>query len=768
MLSGALPALNRLRTDRLIPERRQDMVMAHKSSRALLPALALIGLPALIAVALEAYNATSVAPKLEENQRLVSHTFEVIAAARSFDLAIGDAESAERGFIITGDNSYLSSYDKNVSLINTRLIHLGRLISDNPDQQRQFSVIETATEDRVAEMGAGILARQKTGFLAARGVLQSHLGADARHVISGHIDMLIARQNGLLAQRQATLTEFQKTNAAIDLLSIGLVFSLLVLGTTLLARAILREYRSMTELRRSEERFRLLVSGVRDYAIFMLDAEGKVASWNPGAVRIAGYREHEVIGKEHMLFYSPEEQASGKPSTELFQASRFGSLETEGWRTRKDGSRFYAQTILSALHADDGTLQGFATITRDVTERRAQEKALEESRAALVQAQKMEALGQLTGGMAHDFNNLLTVIIGSIELVRRAGVKDERAGELLDAAHKAGEQGASLVRRLLAFSRRQTLAPQSVDVNRLVTDMSELVRRTLGEGIALHTVLGGGVWRTLVDPGQLESALLNLAVNARDAMTGMGKLTIETGNTTLDEPYADVHGEVAAGEYVVVAVSDSGTGMSEETIARAFEPFFTTKPEGRGTGLGLSQVHGFVKQSGGHVAVYSELNLGTTVKMYLPRDASVEVSEASPAPEAPLHRANGETILLVEDEPLVRLYGSEALTELGYRVLEASDGNEAMRILGRHPEIAVLFTDIGLPGGLNGRQLADEARALMPKLKVLFATGYAKNAALNNGAIGGGSEHLDKPYSVEALARKLKQMTATDHTATPP
>ncbi|MGD0190030.1 MAG: CHASE3 domain-containing protein [Rhizomicrobium sp.] len=734
--------------------------MAHKTSRALLSALVLIGLPALIAVALEAYNATSVAPKLEENQRLASDTLEIIAAARSFDLAVGDAESAERGFIITGDNSYLSAYHKNVSLIGARLGRLGRLISDNSNQHRQFSVIESATEERTAEMDDGIQARQKSGFLAARNILQSHLGADARHVISGHVDMLIAHQNKLLGEEQTTLTEFQKTNAIIDLLSIGLVVALLVLGASLLARAILREYRSVAELRRSEERFRLLVSGVRDYAMFMLDAEGKVANWNSGAQRIAGYREHEAIGKDHALFYIAEERASGKPSAELVQASRFGSLETEGWRVRRDGSRFYAHVILSALRADDDTLQGFATITRDVTERRAQEKALEESRAALAQAQKMEALGQLTGGMAHDFNNLLTVIIGSIDLVKRTGIRDEKAGELLNAARQAGEQGASLVRRLLAFSRRQTLAPQSVDVNKLVTDMSELVRRTLGEGVVLHTVLGGGVWRTLVDPGQLESALLNLAVNARDAMTGTGKLTIETTNTALSESYADLHGEVAAGKYVVIAVSDSGSGMSRDTMARAFEPFFTTKPEGKGTGLGLSQVHGFVKQSGGHVEIYSEPGLGTTVKMYLPRDASVEVSEATSAPDAPLHKANGETILLVEDEPLVRLYGSEALAELGYRVLEASDGNEAMRVLGQHPEVTVLFTDIGLPGGLNGRQLADEARAFMPALKVLFATGYAKNAAMNNGAIDSGGEHLDKPYSVEALARKLKQMTA--------
>jgi PAS domain S-box-containing protein len=723
------------------------------------PALALIGLPALIAVGLEAFNATSVAPQLEKNQRVVAHTLEVIAAARAFDLAVGDAESAERGFIITGDNAYLASYRQNTQAIAKRLTQLKALTGDNAEHQRRLSLIDSATEGRLIEMQDGIAARQTKGFIEARQVLESHLGAANRRVISGLVDKLIEQENRILGQRQVALAAFQATNATVDLLSIGLVFILLVLGVYLLAHAIWREWRSMAELRQSEERFRLMVSGVKDYAIFMLDPNGNVASWNEGAQRIKGYRAHEIVGKSYATFYAPEERAIGLPSKELVRAATEGALETEGWRVRKDGSRFYANAILSALRAEDGSLRGYAKITRDVTERRAQEKALEDSRAALVQAQKMEALGQLTGGMAHDFNNLLTVIIGSIDLVRRGSLKDEKSGELLDAARRAGEQGASLVRRLLAFSRRQTLAPQNIDVNRLVNDMSELMRRTLGESIVLHTVLGGGVWRTLVDPGQLESALLNLAVNARDAMPDAGKLTIETSNTVLDESYADAHGEVIPGRYVVIAVSDTGSGMSQDTIARAFEPFFTTKTEGKGTGLGLSQVHGFVKQSGGHVAIYSEPGIGTTVKMYLPYHAAIAEAERLEKPKTDLGRADGETVLMVEDEPLVRLYGSEALTELGYRVLEASDGHEAMRLLDEHPEIKVLFTDVGLPGGMNGRKLAEEARARDPSLKILFATGYARNAIVHNGVLDTGVELVEKPYTVEMLSRKMKQMT---------
>jgi PAS domain S-box-containing protein len=738
--------------------------MAAGSSRTMWQGIALIGLPALIAVGLEAYNATSVAPELAQNQGLVAHTLEVIAAARSFDLAIGDAESAERGFIITADNAYLATYRKNTALVSERLARLKRLIADNPDQQRRLVLIESATEGRLAEMQAGILARQNVGFIEARRVVQSHLGADTRGVISGLVDLAIKHENGLLAQRQATLAAFQATNEKVDLLSIGLVFALLVLGVYLLAQAVLRESRSVAQLRQSEERFRLLVSGVRDYAIFLLDADGKVESWNLGAERIKGYRQAEILGKDYSIFYLPEERESGTPASELSQAAEQGAVETEGWRVRKDGSRFYAHAILTALRAEDESLRGFAKITRDVTERRAQQKALEDSRAALAQAQKMESLGQLTGGMAHDFNNLLTVIIGSIDLVQRKRVSEDKVDELLDAAKLAGEQGASLVRRLLAFSRRQTLAPQNVDVNRLVTGMSELLRRTLGESVVLETVLGGGVWRTLVDPNQLESALLNLAVNARDAMGEHGKLTIETGNTFLDEAYAATQGELAPGEYVVIAVSDSGTGMSPQTIARAFDPFFTTKPEGRGTGLGLSQVHGFVKQSGGHVALYSEPGQGTTVKMYLPRNTAVDLSDRQDPPKPEEMAPSGETVLLVEDEPLVRMYGSEALGELGYVVLEASDGHEALRTLDAHPEITLLFTDVGLPGGMNGRRLAEEARARMPSLKVLFATGYAKDAVVHNGVLATGVELLEKPYTIESLAKKLKQMAATGKT----
>jgi CheY-like chemotaxis protein len=314
-----------------------------------------------------------------------------------------------------------------------------------------------------------------------------------------------------------------------------------------------------------------------------------------------------------------------------------------------------------------------------------------------------------------------------------------------------------LTHRLLAFARRQPLAPQIVDVNKLVGSMSELLHRTLGETIEVETVAAAGLWRTQVDLNQLESAILNLAVNARDAMPRGGKLTIETGNTWLDERYAATHAEVVAGQYVLIAISDSGEGMSEETLAHVFEPFFTTKPEGRGTGLGLAQVHGFVKQSGGHIKLYSELGHGTTVKIYLPRYMQADEPEAVSDHAAANLRDGRESVLLVEDDEDVRLYAAEALETLGYDVFQAAEAQSALRILDEHPGIALLFTDVGLPG-LNGRKLAEKARRRSPSLKILYTTGYASNAVVHNGILDAGVELLSKPFTTEALAHKFDQL----------
>ena len=516
----------------------------------------------------------------------------------------------------------------------------------------------------------------------------------------------------------------------------------------------------------AEGRFQSFVEGVNDYAVFMLDPDGIVANWNTGAQRIKGYAASEIVGRHFENFYTPEDRAADVPRRALETARREGKFETEGQRVRKDGSTFYASVVINPIRDPAGDLIGYAKITRDITERREAQEALQRAQEQLAQAQKMEGIGQLTGGVAHDFNNLLTIIIGNLETMQRAltgGAFDpDRFARAVDYAMRGAERAASLTQRLLAFSRRQPLDPTPVDVGRLVTGMSELLRRSLGEQIAIETVLAGGLWRVLVDANQLEVSILNLAVNARDAMPDGGKLTIETANTMLDESYAAQQSEVVPGQYVVVSITDSGSGMSREVQARAFEPFYTTKDIGQGTGLGLSQVYGFVKQSGGHVKLYSEPGMGTTVKLYLPRLLAADEAVAEPAVVEHAPRSTrGETVLVVEDDQDVRAHSTGILRELGYDVLEAPLAMVGLQLLDRHPEIRLLFTDVGLPGGMNGRQLADEARRRRPDLKVLFTTGYARNAIVHDGRLDPGVALITKPFTYAALAAKLSDMLDT-------
>jgi len=520
------------------------------------------------------------------------------------------------------------------------------------------------------------------------------------------------------------------------------------------------------ERKQAEGRFQLLVDGVTDYAVYMLDPHGIVNNWNTGAQRIKGYTAEDIVGQRYSRFYTEEDRKAGAPERALGIARDSGKFETEGWRVRKDGSRFWASVVINRIADTEGRLIGFAKVTRDISERRETQIALQKAQEQLVQAQKMEGIGQLTGGVAHDFNNLLTIILGNLETLQRglqaSSLDAARLARSTDNALRGARRAAALTQRLLAFSRRQPLDPKPVDISRLVSGMSDLLRRTIGEQIAIEAVLAGGLWRAHVDPNQLEVAVLNLAVNARDAMPAGGKLTIETANAYLDEGYAAVQAEVVPGQYVVICVSDTGIGMSKQVLARAFEPFFTTKDVGQGTGLGLSQVYGFVKQSGGHIKIYSEPQQGTTVKLYLPRlhgDADV-VSEPD-LRVLPRSAADAETILVVEDDDDVRTYSKEILRELGYSILEAAAGAAALRVLDAHPEIDLLFTDVGLPGGMNGRQLADEARKRRPDLKILFTTGYARNAIVHEGRLDPGVQLITKPFTYAAVGAKLRDILDT-------
>jgi PAS domain S-box-containing protein len=511
----------------------------------------------------------------------------------------------------------------------------------------------------------------------------------------------------------------------------------------------------------AERQLHFLVEGVTDYAIYMLDPNGVVVTWNAGAQRIKGYEAGEIIGGHYSRFFTEEDRAAGLPGQILEKARVEGRFEGESVRIRKDGRRFYAHAIVNALRDQRGNLIGFAKITRDITKQVEAREDLRRLQEQLAQSQKMEALGQLTGGMAHDFNNTLAIIISAFQLGQRALRRGDlsKASNQLESGLDGARRAAELIRRLLAFARQQPLSPKPLDANSLVQNMSEILRRTLGINIELESVLAGGLWPIYADQNQLENALVNLATNAKDAMPAGGKLTIETSNAHLDDRYSRQHIDVPPGQYVLIAVTDTGVGMTHDQIAKCFEPFFTTKGAGEGTGLGLAQVYGFTKQSGGHARIYSETGQGTTVKLYLPRHFG-QVDQQAPrqSKPVPLGRAQ-EVILVVEDEARVRQLAAEGLRELGYTVLEADGAKQALDVLESTSDVALLFTDVVMPQ-VNGRQLADEALKRWPRLKVLFTTGFSRNAIIHRGILDPGTHFIPKPFTLEDLARKVHEVLA--------
>jgi PAS domain S-box-containing protein len=571
--------------------------------------------------------------------------------------------------------------------------------------------------------------------------------------INATLDAAIATERSLVRERLARAAAFERQGERAALIGVALSTVALLVGVALILSALRRLGRTEAAQREADHRFRLLVEGVTDYAIYMLDPRGRVMEWNAGAERIKGYKAEEIIGQNFSRFYTEADRKAGIPERVLQRALKEGKYEHEGAvRVRKDGTRFLASIAIQPLRDDSGRLIGFSKITRDIDQRVRQQEAL-------TQYQKMDALGQLTGGIAHDFNNLLHVIRNAADLLeRRLQDAGPEVRNFLDMLKRNADRAASLTQRLLAFSRRQVLDPKPIHPDALIGDVSTLLKQALGENIAIETVTSAGVWWISADVSQLETAILNLAINARDAMARRGKLTIEISNALLDETYAAAHAEVAPGQYVMIAVSDTGPGMPPEVAEKAFEPFFTTKEMGQGTGLGLSQVYGFVKQSGGHAKIYSEPGRGTTVKLYLPRYAGTPT--VLPAPRSPAHAMGTERgkILVVEDDRDVCAFTATVLGELGYQVLNAGDAESALSLLLEETDVDLLFTDIGLPGGMNGRQLADAARQRFPALRVLFTTGYTRNAIIHHDRLDPGVELIVKPFTQTSLANKVKQV----------
>ncbi|MGE0740551.1 MAG: CHASE3 domain-containing protein [Hyphomonadaceae bacterium] len=561
---------------------------------------------------------------------------------RVFLQHLTDAETGQRGFLITRQPAYLEPYNETAALIAGELRELEAIAAGNPAREAEFHRLQELTGRKLDELQLTIGLVQRGQPNLARGVVEADSGRVIMEEIRAIVDRALASENDRL---EAALAAADAAGARLRW--VMLLAGVLIVGIGVLLVVTVRN--AMGELRASRD-------------------EARAAS-------------------EHL--------------------SREMSARTQ---------------------AEDKVRQ----------------------------MQKMEAIGQLTGGVAHDFNNMLAVIMSALQLAQRRMERgDQGVGTFIEAALDGARRAAALTSRLLAFARRTPLTPAVIDVNRTLGDMSDLLRRTLGEQIALETVLAGGLWRVHADRHELEQAILNVCVNARDAMPNGGKLTIESANAFLDDDYAAANVDVTAGQYVLIAITDTGDGMSPEVRRQAFEPFFTTKEVGKGTGLGLSHVHGFLKQSGGHVAIYSEIGVGTTLKLYLPRTNLTDMAEPAVRESVTPTGDAGTIILVVEDEERVRILSVAALRDLGYTVLHAANGATALETLQKNPGIALLFTDVVMPG-MSGRVLSEEARKVSPALKVLYTTGYTKNAIVHNGVVDADARLLLKPYSLSELGRKVR------------
>jgi two-component system cell cycle sensor histidine kinase/response regulator CckA len=501
-------------------------------------------------------------------------------------------------------------------------------------------------------------------------------------------------------------------------------------------------------LKESEDRFLRLMTGAKDYALYMLDASGNVASWNAGAELLKGYKAEEILGRHLSTFYAAAECAHAREN--LNTAAQVGRAEEEGMRVRKDGSTFWASVVLSPIHDPSGALLGFAKLTRDLTERKNWEVQLH-------QAHKMEAIGGLAAGVAHDFNNLLSVILSYSELIASDLKDGDPMRADLQEIQSAGLLAVTLTRRLLAFGRQQVVQPKVVDLCCIIAALETMLRRLVGEDVEMVTEMATERGKVLVDPGQMELVVMNLVVNARDAMQDGGKLTIETTEVLLDEHFAAQHLGATPGPHVLLTVSDTGVGMDEATLAHIFEPFFTTKQLGKGTGLGLATVFGIVKQSGGIIQVLSERHRGTTVNVYLPMvDRAARIRSSAPPPNSP-KPSGSETILLVEDDEQVRILARTILRRHGYNVLDAQSGGDALLLCEQYSSpIHLLLTDVVMRR-MSGRQLAERLLKVRPEMSVLYMSGYTDDAAVRHGTFNSKATFVQKPITPGPLVRKVRE-----------
>jgi len=702
----------------------------------------LAAVPLFLILATIAYITVQFAANENAAQRWVAHTYQVIGSLRQVLVDAQDAETGQRGYILTQQPSFLTPYKAATERVDRDLVRFKELTADNPDQQRRSEALAALVRERFSALDLSLQAN--AGRTASPDVIEAlQNGKQHMDALRGEVAAGMAAEQALLRMRSLERDKLQRYEVGFAVGVAVLALAILLLAATMLVRNNLSL--AQAERARANEAaiLQATVDTVRD-GIAYFTAEGLLCAFNSNFFRLldlpAGLARLQATTLADL-----QAVESGRPQRILAPpAEGQGSLDTHriSWAGR--------ELDVYRAHVATG---GFLIVVMDVTARvRAENTAR--------QSQKMEAIGHLTGGVAHDFNNLLQIISANLDLAVASGEARGNAvlGQRLQNAMGAVSRGSRLTGQLLAFARRQALAPRSVDLGRVIRDMTDMLRRTLGEQIEVEAVIAGGLWNTLADPVQVENAVLNLAINARDAMPDGGKLTLEVANAYLDDAYAANHSEVTPGQYVMLAVSDTGTGMAPDVMSRVFEPFFTTKSEGKGTGLGLAQAYGFVKQTGGHIKIYSEMGEGTTVKIYLPRTRraqdALDITGQQPA------LGGSERILVVEDDEGVRAAVVDMLADLGYRVQRAENAEAALKLLESGTRVDLLFTDVVMPGAISTRDLAKQAQAMYPQIKILYTSGYTQNAIVHNGRLDDDAFLLSKPYRKDELARKLRSVFA--------
>ncbi|AWN37745.1 CHASE3 domain-containing protein [Methylobacterium radiodurans] len=698
--------------------------------------LALVG-----AVTWERLNASRAAREWSQ------HSYRVLGTTKDLAIALRDAERGQRGYLLTGRDEYLGPYNTARDRIGLLQGELQKLTADNGAQQERLRALAPLLQHKLEELAQTVQARRDSGLETALRIVNADTGRNDMRMAENVLAAMLVDEQRLLDARLAQNDARARWVRWLVIGGSALAVLTLLWAARLLNQAWSRSHKTEAEQRDLALRLRTTLDSLSQ-GVAVFGPDRKLASWNECFQVLLDLPEAMLRPSTTYAAFVEHTGEPGRPALETEDQIRHGSRNPREAvtyeRERADGHHLE----IRRTPMPDG---GFVLTISDMTKRAQAEGVLRE-------AQKMQAIGQLTGGIAHDFNNLLQVILGNLEFVRAKLDGDAKLQQRVERASWAAQRGATLTGQLLAFARKQPLAPAAIDLAATMPDLIPLLRRTLGEHIEVRYVETAGLWPAMADPAQLESAVLNLALNARDAMPGGGRLTIELGNKVLDEEYARHHAEVVPGDYAMVAVSDTGHGMTPEVVARVFEPFFTTKPDGKGTGLGLAMVFGFVKQSGGHVKIYSEAGEGTTVKLYLPRAVRAATAQQRTGSPVELPRGSG-TVLVVEDEAAVREIACAILSDLGYRVLEAADGEEALRVFGQNTSaIDLLLTDVVLPGRVRGRELSERVRAVRPEVRVLFMSGYTENSIVHHGRLDDGVQLIGKPFKREQLARKVAEV----------